>query len=164
VGGGAVAVLPVGGVEGLEVELRHRVDDEPGEVVVIEPVTQVRRQSIGWSRSQLRKFWGMRGWSRTGRTAGVYATASRACESELRGRPDFSLSSQATTRIGHGAGCCSHGGSERRALFLANLGAPAAVEPADLLSRWRGTCSGATVVALKLTSSSTAVPIPIRRR
>ena len=39
-----MAVGSVGGVEGLEVELRHRVDHEPGEVVVVEPVAQVRRQ------------------------------------------------------------------------------------------------------------------------
>ena len=44
VGGAAVAVGAVGGVEGLEVELLDRLDHEPGEVVFVEPVAQVRRQ------------------------------------------------------------------------------------------------------------------------
>jgi hypothetical protein len=44
VGGGAVAVGAVGGVEGLEIELVDRLDHEPGEVVVVEPVAEVRRQ------------------------------------------------------------------------------------------------------------------------
>ena len=39
-----MAVGSVGGVEGLEVELLDRVDHEPGEVVVCEPVAEVRRQ------------------------------------------------------------------------------------------------------------------------
>jgi hypothetical protein len=39
-----VAVGAIGGVEGLEVELSHRVDHEPGEVIVVEPVAEVRRQ------------------------------------------------------------------------------------------------------------------------
>ena len=37
-------VCSVRAVERLEVELPHRVDHEPGEVVVVEPVAQVRRQ------------------------------------------------------------------------------------------------------------------------
>jgi hypothetical protein len=44
VSGAAVAVGSVGAVEGLEVELRHRVDHEPGEVIGGQPVAQVRRQ------------------------------------------------------------------------------------------------------------------------
>ena len=44
VGGGAVAVGAIGGVEGLEVELLDRLDHEPGEVVVGQPIAQVRRQ------------------------------------------------------------------------------------------------------------------------
>jgi hypothetical protein len=44
VGGGAVAVGSIGGVEGLEVERLDGIDHEPGEVVLGEPVAQVRRQ------------------------------------------------------------------------------------------------------------------------
>jgi hypothetical protein len=36
--GGAVAVGAVGGVEGFEVELLDRLDHEPGEMVLVEPV------------------------------------------------------------------------------------------------------------------------------
>ena len=42
--GAAVAVGAIGGVEGLEVELLDRLDHEPGEVVLGEPVAEVRRQ------------------------------------------------------------------------------------------------------------------------
>ena len=44
VGGGAVAVGAVGGVERLDVELVDRLDHEPGEVIGGQPVTQVGRQ------------------------------------------------------------------------------------------------------------------------
>jgi hypothetical protein len=51
-----VAIGALGGVEGLEVELVDRLGHEPGEVVLVQ---EVRREKIGWSRSQLREFWGM---------------------------------------------------------------------------------------------------------
>jgi hypothetical protein len=45
VGGGmAVPIIPVGSVEGVEVDLVDDVEDEPGEMVVGEPVAQVGGQ------------------------------------------------------------------------------------------------------------------------
>ena len=59
VGGAAVAVGAVGGVERLEVELVDRLDHEPGEVVLGSQSRRSGGSSSGWSRSQVRKFWGM---------------------------------------------------------------------------------------------------------
>jgi hypothetical protein len=39
-----MAVGAVGGIEGLEIELVDRLDHEPGEVVLRQPVAQVRGQ------------------------------------------------------------------------------------------------------------------------
>ena len=39
-----MAVGAVGGVEGLEIELVYRLDHEPGEMVLVKPVTQVGRE------------------------------------------------------------------------------------------------------------------------
>jgi hypothetical protein len=47
VGRATVAVRAVGGVEGLQVERLDRLDHKPGEVVLIQPVAQVRRQQQG---------------------------------------------------------------------------------------------------------------------
>jgi hypothetical protein len=43
VSGGAVAVGAVGGVEGLEIEIVDRLDHEPGEMVFVKPIAQIRR-------------------------------------------------------------------------------------------------------------------------
>jgi hypothetical protein len=47
VGGVAMPVSPVGAQERLQVELLGDVEDEPGEVAVGEPVTQVGREQEG---------------------------------------------------------------------------------------------------------------------
>jgi hypothetical protein len=51
-----VAVVAVGPVERVEVELVDDVEDEPGEVALGEPVAQVRGSRKGWSRSPPRKL------------------------------------------------------------------------------------------------------------
>jgi hypothetical protein len=56
VGGGAVAVGPIGRVEGLEVELGDGLDHEPGEVVVVEPIAEVRREEHRLVAVAARKF------------------------------------------------------------------------------------------------------------
>jgi hypothetical protein len=47
VGGAALAVGAIGGVEGVAVELVDRFDHEPGEVVFVEPLAQVRGHQKG---------------------------------------------------------------------------------------------------------------------
>ena len=42
-----MAVGAIGGVEGLEVELLDRLDHEPGQMVLIQPIAQIRRQQQG---------------------------------------------------------------------------------------------------------------------
>jgi hypothetical protein len=42
--GTPVRALAIGSVEGLEVELLDRLDHEPGEVILRQPVTQIRRK------------------------------------------------------------------------------------------------------------------------
>lgn len=68
VGSPAVPGGGIGAVEGLEVELLDRLDHESGEVVLGQPVAQVRGLqgcSSGWSRSHVRMFCGMPRWSKT---------------------------------------------------------------------------------------------------
>ena len=52
----AVAVVAVGQVERVEVELVDDVEDAPGEVALREPVAQVRGKRKAWSRSARRKL------------------------------------------------------------------------------------------------------------
>jgi hypothetical protein len=56
VGGVAVPVVAMLPVEGREVELVDDVEDEPGEMIVGEPVAQVGGSRKGWSRSPRRKL------------------------------------------------------------------------------------------------------------
>jgi hypothetical protein len=41
---GAPAVAPIGSVERLEAELRHRVEHEPGQMILRQPLAQTGRQ------------------------------------------------------------------------------------------------------------------------
>jgi hypothetical protein len=56
VGGVAVPVVAVRSVEGCQVELVDDVKDEPGEMILVEPVAQVGGSRKGWSRSPRRKL------------------------------------------------------------------------------------------------------------
>jgi len=51
----AVPIVAMGSVEEGEVELVDDVEEEPGEMALGEPVTQVGWSRKGWSRSQPRK-------------------------------------------------------------------------------------------------------------
>ena len=86
--GGAVAVGAVGGVEGLEVELLDRLDHEPGEVVLGEPLAQVRRQQQRLvtvaGEEVLGHAWMVQ--NRAGQQ-GVCATASARSNSKRRADP-----------------------------------------------------------------------------
>ena len=52
----AVPVAAVRPVEGLKVEVVDRVEDEPGEVALGQPVAQIRGKRKGWSRSPRTKL------------------------------------------------------------------------------------------------------------
>jgi hypothetical protein len=52
----AVPVVAMLAIERLKVELVDHVEDEPGEMILGEPVAQVRGSRKGWSRSPPRKL------------------------------------------------------------------------------------------------------------
>lgn len=86
VGGAAVAVSAVVGVEGLEVELVHGLDHEPGGVVVGQPVAEIRRQKqwlIAVAAEEVLSHAASSRCKRT-ETEGVCATPSRETGSESR--------------------------------------------------------------------------------